>query len=147
MRSGGGDRDSEIRALVILAKRARLLDDDPDAGLLLEEAIALAAGAVPTSIWRRAVAFSAIQAADDGHVERAQALAADALDGSWESARTWVLAQRAVAAAQRASGDLAGARGTLDAVVARFHEAPLAFVEPARADLERVRAALDSAVA
>ena len=95
VRSGGGDRDSEIRALVVLAKRARDKADDPDAARLLEEAVALAAGEVRTSIWRRAVAWSAILAAEAGDVERAERLAADALQGSWESARTWVLAQRA----------------------------------------------------
>jgi tetratricopeptide (TPR) repeat protein len=135
VRSGGGDRDSEIRALVVLAKRARDLDDDPDARLLLEEAIALAAGEVRTSIWRRAVAWSAILAADAGAVPRAQELAADALSGSWESARTWVLAQRAVAAAQRAEGNRAGALATLDAVLGRFRDRPLAFLDVVQSDI------------
>ena len=95
VRSGGGDRDSEIRALVVLAKRARDKADDPDAARLLEEAVALAAGEVRTSIWRRAVAWSAILAAEAGDVERAERLAADALQGpgralapgSWPNAR------------------------------------------------------------
>ena len=128
VRSGCGDRDSEIRALVVLAKRARDLGDHPDAALLLEEAVTLAFGAVRTSIWRRAVAWSAIVAAEAGDVDRAHRLAADALQGSWESARTWVLAQRAVAAAQRAAGNPAGAHATLDAVLGRFRNRPLAFL-------------------
>lgn len=139
VRSGGGDRDSEIRALVILAKRARDKRDDPDAGRLLEEAVALAEGEVRTSIWRRAVAWSAILAAEAGDVEQAQRLAADALQGSWESARTWVLAQRAVAAAQRAGGNRAGAAATLDAVLGRFRDRPLAFLAAARAELDELR--------
>jgi tetratricopeptide (TPR) repeat protein len=135
VRSGGGDRDSEIRALVILAKRARDLADDPDASLLLEEAIALAGGEVRTSIWRRAVAWSAILAAEAGDVPRSERLAADALQGSWESARTWVLAQRAVAAAQKAAGNRAGAEATLTTVLGRFRESPLAFLEVVRTEL------------
>jgi class 3 adenylate cyclase/tetratricopeptide (TPR) repeat protein len=128
VRSGCGDTDSEIRALVVLAKRARDVGDGADAALLLEEAVALADGELRTSIWRRAVAWSAIVAAEDGEVARAKRLAADALQGSWESARTWVLAQRAVAAAQAADGNRAGARATLDAVLGRFRDRPLAFV-------------------
>lgn len=128
VRSGCGDRDSEIRALVVLAKRARDVGDAADAALLLEEAVTLAFGAVRTSIWRRAVAWSAIVAAEAGDVDRAQRLAADALQGSWESARTWVLAQRAVAAAQTAAGNGAGATATLDAVLGRFRQRRLAFV-------------------
>ncbi len=108
VRSGAGDHDSEIRALVVLAKRARDARDDPDAALLLDEAIALAEGDVRTSIWRRAVAWSAILAAEAGATQRAERLAADASSGSWESARTWVLAQRAIAASQRAAGNVAG---------------------------------------
>jgi class 3 adenylate cyclase/tetratricopeptide (TPR) repeat protein len=138
VRTVGGDRDSEIRALVVLAKRARDLADDPDAGRLLDEAIALADGGVRTSIWRRAVAWSAILAAEAGMVERAERLAADALSGSWESARTWVLAQRAVAAAQRAGGNTAGALATLDAVLGRFRDRPLAFVDEVRLDMQRM---------
>jgi hypothetical protein len=140
VRSGGGDRDSEIRALVVLAKRSRELADDPDAALLLEEAIALAAGDVRTSIWRRAVAWSAILAAEAGMVERAEAMAADALSGSWESARTWVLAQRAVAAGQRAAGNRAGALATLDAVLGRFRDRPLAFLDVVRDDIDQMGA-------
>ncbi|MDP1820698.1 MAG: adenylate/guanylate cyclase domain-containing protein [Acidimicrobiales bacterium] len=141
VRSGGGDRDSEIRALVVLAKRARDLADDPDAGRLLEEAIALAAGDVRTSIWRRAVAWSAIIAAESGAVDRAHRLAAEALSGSWESARTWVLAQRAVAAAQRAEGNTAGALATLDAVLGRFRDRPLAFLDVIRNDIRALEPA------
>jgi tetratricopeptide (TPR) repeat protein len=140
VRSGAGDRDSEIRALVVLAKRARAADDDPDAALLLDEAISLAEGDIRTSIWRRAVAWSAILAAEAGAVERAQRLAADALSGSWESARTWVLAQRAVAAAQRAAGNEAGALATLDAVLGRFRESPLAFLAVVRDDIRDLQA-------
>ena len=140
VRSGGGDRDSEIRALVVLAKRSRDLADDPDAALLLEEAIALAAGDVRTSIWRRAVAWSAILAAEAGLVERAERMAAAALSGSWESARTWVLAQRAVAAAQRAGGNEAGALATLDAVLGRFRDRPLAFLDVVRDDIQKMGA-------
>ena len=88
-----------------------------------------------TSIWRRAVAWSAILAAEAGDVDRAQRLAADALSGSWESARTWVLAQRAVAAAQRAAGNDAGALATLDAVLGRFRDRPLAFLAVVRDEL------------
>ena len=138
VRTVGGDRDSEIRALVVLAKRARDLADDPDAGRLLDEAIALADGGVRTSIWRRAVAWSAILAAEAGMVERAERLAADALSGSWESARTWVLAQRAVAAAQQAGGNTAGALATLDAVLGRFRDRPLAFLDVVRLDMQRM---------
>jgi class 3 adenylate cyclase/tetratricopeptide (TPR) repeat protein len=135
VRSGGGDRDSEIRALVVLAKRSRDRGDDADAALLLEEAVTLAGGDVLTSIWRRAVAWSAIVAAEAGDVDRAQRLAAGALQGSWESARTWVLAQRAVAAAQAAAGNRAGARATLDAVLGRFRDRPLAFVAAVHGEL------------
>jgi tetratricopeptide (TPR) repeat protein len=136
VRSGAGDRDSEIRALVVLAKRARDLGDAADAALLLDEAVTLAFGAVRTSIWRRAVAWSAIVAAEAGDVERAQRLAADALQGSWESARTWVLAQRAMAGAQRAAGNRAGALATLDAVLGRFRHRPLAFLAVVHAELQ-----------
>ncbi len=135
VRNGGGDRDSEIRALVVLAKRARDLGDDPGSADLLAEAVNLAGGEVRTSIWRRAVAWSAIVAAESGDVERAQQLSADALQGSWESARTWVLAQRAVAAAHRAAGNRPGARATLDAVLGRFRDRPLAFVAVVRDEL------------
>lgn len=135
VRSGGGDSDSEIRALVVLAKRAHALGDRAQASLLIEEAIGLAGGEVRTSVWRRAVAWAAILAAEAGDLARAQQLAADAVDGSWESARTWVLAQRAVAAVQAASGDRRGAQATLRAVVDRFRDRPLAFVDAARADL------------
>jgi tetratricopeptide (TPR) repeat protein len=135
VRSGGGDRDSEIRALVVLAKRARDRAEDADAALLLEEAVTLAGGDVLTSIWRRAVAWSAIVAAEAGDVDRAQRLAADALQGSWESARTWVLAQRAASAAQKAAGNRAGARATLDAVLGRFRDRPLAFVAAVHGEL------------
>jgi tetratricopeptide (TPR) repeat protein len=145
VRSGQGDRDSEIRALVVLAKRARDRDDDPDARQLLDEAIGLAAGEIRTSIWRRAVAWSAILAADAGEVERAQELAADALSGSWESARTWVLAQRAVAAAQRAGGNRAGALATLDAVLGRFRDRPLAFLDVVRSDIRDLQAGSEPA--
>jgi hypothetical protein len=140
VRSGGGDRDSEIRALVVLATRARELGDDPDAALLREEAITLAAGDVRTSIWRRAVAWAAIITAEAGAVERAQRMGAAALSGSWESARTWVLAQRAVAAAQRAAGNEAGALATLDAVLGRFRDRPLAFLDVVRDDIQKMGA-------
>jgi class 3 adenylate cyclase/tetratricopeptide (TPR) repeat protein len=140
VRSGAGDRDSEIRALVILAKRARSLPGDADAAMLLEEAVTLAAGDVRTSIWRRAVAWSAIVAAEAGAVERAERMAAAALRGSWESARTWVLAQRAVAAAQRAAGNEAGALATLDAVHGRFGDRPLAFLGVVQDDVDEMGA-------
>lgn len=143
VRNGDGDRDSEIRALVILAKRSVLLQDDPDAGRLLAEAVELAAGEVPTSIWRRAVAVSALLVARHGEAARAGRLAADALDGSWESARTWVLATRAVAAAQRADGDLPGALRTLRQALERFEGRPLAFVQPVRDDVRSVQSELD----
>src|SRR3546814_11324813 len=68
---------------------ARGMGADDESALLLDEAITLAGGEVRTSIWRRAVAMAAIQAADEGDAARAQRLAADALSGSWESARTW----------------------------------------------------------
>lgn len=138
VRSGGGDRDSEIRALVILAKRARGMGADDESALLLDEAITLAGGEVRTSIWRRAVAMAAIQAADEGDAARAQRLAADALSGSWESARTWVLAQRAMAAAQASAGNHAGAVATLDAILGRFQDRPLAFLGAVRDDLSRL---------
>lgn len=141
VRSGGGDRDSEIRALVILAKRARGMGEGEESALLLDEAISLAGGEVRTSVWRRAVAMAAIQAAEEGDVERAQQLAADALSGSWESARTWVLAQRAVAAAQWAAGNRAGALATLDEVLGRFRERPLAFLAAVRDDIRRLSGA------
>jgi class 3 adenylate cyclase/tetratricopeptide (TPR) repeat protein len=140
VRSGAGDRDSEIRALVVLAKRARTSGDDPDAAVLLDEAVTLAAGDVRTSIWRRAVAWSAIVSAEGGAVDQAERLAAAALRGSWESARTWVLAQRAVAAAQRAAGNDAGALATLDAVLGRFGDRPLAFLDVVRDDIQRMGA-------
>ncbi|MEQ1788546.1 MAG: hypothetical protein ABL966_15950, partial [Acidimicrobiales bacterium] len=143
VRSGDGDRDSEIRALVILAKRSVVLAADPDAGRLLDEAIELASGDIPTSIWRRAVAFAAILAAHDGDAERAQQLASSALEGSWESARTWVLATRAVAAAQRAAGDADGALVTLEAALDRFEGRPLAFVDAVRDDVRLVQNELD----
>lgn len=142
VRSGAGDRDSEIRALVVLAKRARAMGADADAGLLLEEAVGLADGAVRTSIWRRAVAMSALQAADDGSTERAERLAAAAADGAWESARTWVLAQRARAAAQRATGHPTDALATLEATIDRFADRPLAFVVPAEEEAEHLRRSL-----
>lgn len=135
VRSGGGDRDSEIRSLVVLAKRARDLGERGEARALLEEAIALADGAVRTSIWRRAVAWSAILTAEGGEVRRSKQLAAAALRGSWESARTWVIAQRAIATAQLADGNRAGALATLDAVLGRFRDRPLAFVEAVRAEV------------
>ncbi|MDQ2648109.1 MAG: hypothetical protein M3Z03_00985, partial [Actinomycetota bacterium] len=142
VRSGGGDRDSEIRALVVLAKRARDLGEPAEASRLLEEAIALADGEVRTSIWRRAVAWSAILTAEGGDVRRSKQLAAAALRGSWESARTWVIAQRAIATAQAADRNIAGALATLDAVLGRFRDRPLAFVEAVRADVR----ALESSV-
>jgi class 3 adenylate cyclase/tetratricopeptide (TPR) repeat protein len=143
VRSGGGDRDSEIRALVVLAKRARELGSPPDARRHLDEAIALADGEVCTSIWRRAVAWSAIVAAEDGDVARSKELAAAALQGSWESARTWVLAQRAMAAAQAADGNRAGAAATLDAVLGRFRDRPLAFVDAVRAEVRSLEGPAD----
>ena len=135
VRSGGGDSDSEIRALVVLAKRCSLLGERAEATLLIEEAIGLADGGIRTSVWRRAVALAAILAAEAGDLPRAERLAADAVQGSWESARTWTLAQRAVAAVQRASGNPAGAKATLDAVLDRFRDRPLAFVDGVRSDI------------
>jgi class 3 adenylate cyclase/tetratricopeptide (TPR) repeat protein len=135
VRSGSGDADSEIRALVVLSKRASSLGDDRSAGALIDEAIDLADGAVRTSIWRRAAALAAILAANAGDVARAEDLAAAAVQGSWESARTWTLAQRATAAVQRARGNQAGARATLQAVLDRFRDRPLAFVDGVRDDL------------
>jgi class 3 adenylate cyclase/tetratricopeptide (TPR) repeat protein len=143
VRSGGGDRDSEIRALVVLAKRARDLGAPGDARLHLEEAVALADGEVCTSIWRRAVAWSAIVAAEGGEVARSKELAAAALQGSWESARTWVLAQRAVAAAQAAEGNRVGALATLDAVLGRFRDRPLAFVDAVRNEVRSLEGAVE----
>ncbi|MGK2948146.1 MAG: ATP-binding protein [Acidimicrobiales bacterium] len=139
VRSGGGDRDSEIRALVVLAKRAQAMGADADAGLLLEEAVGLADGAVRTSIWRRAVAMSALLAADEGATERAERLSGAAADGAWESARTWVLAQRARAAAQRAAGQRRDALATLESTIERFSDRPLAFVLPAQQEAEQLR--------
>ncbi len=147
VRRGGGDRDSEIRALVVLAKRARATGDDVDAGLLLEEAITLAGGAVRTSIWRRAVAISALLAAETGSLERATRLAEAADDGAWESARTWILAQRARAAAAGASGDAAGSLAILERAIERFDGRPLAFVEPALEEAEHLRRALGAPTA
>ncbi len=140
VRGGGGDSDSEIRALVVLAKRARALGERADAARLIEEAVGLAEGAVRTSIWRRAVALAAILAAEAGDVPRAEQLAAEAVSGSWESARTWALAQRAAAAAQRAGGNPAGARATLEAVLDRFRDRPLAFVDGVREDIRDLAA-------
>jgi tetratricopeptide (TPR) repeat protein len=139
--AGGGDRDSEIRALVVLAKRARSLGRPAEATQLLEQATGLAPGEVRTSIWRRAAALGAIVAAETGDLPRAQQLAADAVAGSWESARTWVLAQRAVAAVQRAAGNRPGAHATLTAVLDRFGDRPLAFVDAVREDLRALSAA------
>lgn len=142
VRSGGGDRDSEIRALVVLAKRAQQMGAGADAGLLLEEAVGLADGAVRTSIWRRAVAMSALQAAGEGATERAERLAAAASDGAWESARTWVLAQRARAAAQRSAGAPSDALATLEETLERFVDRPLAFVVPAQQEAAELRRSL-----
>ena len=44
-------------------------------------------------------------------------------------------AERAVAAAQRAAGNRPGARATLDAVLGRFRDRPLAFVAVVRDEL------------
>ncbi len=140
VRSGGGDRDSEIRALVVLAKRAQASAATDETAVLLDEAISLAGGEVRTSIWRRAVALAAIQAAEEGDVPRAKRLAADALSGSWESARTWVLAQRAVAAAEAAAGNRGVALATLEAVLGRFRDRPLAFLGAVRDDIDRLAA-------
>jgi hypothetical protein len=105
--------------------------------------VALADGEVCTSIWRRAVAWSAIVAAEGGEVARSKELAAAALQGSWESARTWVLAQRAVAAAQAAEGNRVGALATLDAVLGRFRDRPLAFVDAVRNEVRSLEGAVE----
>ncbi len=135
VRAGSGDRDSEIRSLVVLAKRARLVGDESGACRFLEEAATLAPATIRTSVWRRAVALRAIEAADSGDVDGAHRLAADANTGAWESARTWILAQRAAAAALRAGGDSEGARTALEAALRRFDQVALAFLEPVRDDL------------
>ncbi|HEX4868750.1 MAG TPA: hypothetical protein VFV32_14160, partial [Acidimicrobiales bacterium] len=110
------------------------------AARLLEQATGLAPGEVRTSIWRRAGALGAIVATETGNLPRAQQLAADAVAGSWESARTWVLAQRSLAAVQRAVGNDPGARATLTAVLDRFGDRPLAFVDAVRDDLRALTA-------
>jgi hypothetical protein len=53
-----------------------------------------------------------------------------------------VIAQRAIATAQAADSNPAGALATLDAVLGRFRDRPLAFVEAVRADVR----ALESSV-
>jgi hypothetical protein len=139
VRSGGGDRDSEIRALVVLAKRARDTADLVAATDYLDEAVALADGEVPTNIWRRAMAWSAIVAAERGDIDRAVAEAEAACHGAWESARTWVVAQRAVAAAALAAGNPEAASATLDAVIGRFRDRPLAFLDAVRQEVRALQ--------
>jgi tetratricopeptide (TPR) repeat protein len=108
VRGGVGDRESELRALLVLAG-AEPVDG---ARVLLEEAAAVAAGA-PTSTARAAAAELAVLLARAGDLGEARRLAAVAADGAEESLRAWVPARRAEAVVLACSGDEAGARSVL----------------------------------
>ena len=122
---------------MVLAKRARDLGDDPDVGATCSaEAVDLAGGEVRTSIWRRAVAWSAILAAEAGR-RRAGAAArgrrAPAARGR-APARGCSPSGRWPPRSGRRATD-AGALATLDAVLGRFRDRPLAFLAVVRDEL------------
>ena len=108
VRGGVGDRETELRALLVLART----DPSETGRVLLEEAAELAAG-VPTSTARQVSAELAVRLALAGDLETARSLADAAADGSAESLRAWVPARRAEAALLRASGDEDAARSVL----------------------------------
>ncbi|MGH9187068.1 MAG: hypothetical protein ACRD0U_14800, partial [Acidimicrobiales bacterium] len=150
VRSGVGERDSEHRALLVLAAAAIATGDRDGGRLSLEEAVALG-GTPPTSMWRQAnAALAMCLAADDtrhgaegrmggqpGSAARAFDHAALASDGAEDSAGTWVAARRATAAALVAEGRLDEAATELRVALARFDGA-LAFLAPVRKDLGHV---------
>lgn len=105
VRGGVGDRETELRALLVLARTEQW----ETGRVLLEEAAELAAG-VATSTARQVAAELAVRLAQSGDLDAARSLAATAADGADESLRAWVPARRAEAAVLRASGDEDGAR-------------------------------------
>ncbi len=120
IRSGAGDRDSEIRSLVALGRERRLAGELDAALRFLEEAIDLGDPDLPTSAWRRASSHLAVVLAAAGDLEASRRAADRALDGSYESVRTWTLAVQGDAAARAAAGDHTGAAQELRAVLARL---------------------------
>jgi class 3 adenylate cyclase/tetratricopeptide (TPR) repeat protein len=108
VRGGGGERESEVRALVALARAVG--EGTDDARLLLEEAVGLRGDGPATTAWRHAAAALALLEADGGDGARALALAAEAADGSEESAETRDVAAAALSAAVAAASEQGGAR-------------------------------------
>lgn len=108
VRGGVGDRETELRALLVLAGA----EDDDGARVLLEEAATLAAG-VPTSTARATAAELSMLLARAGDLDEARRLATVAADGAEESLRAWVPARRAEATVLACGGDDAGARSVL----------------------------------
>lgn len=123
VRAGVGDRDSEQRALVVLAGVASARGDLRAARVLLEEALAVGPSA-PTTTGRVVRAELAAVLARSGAPEEALAFAEQALDGGNESLRSWVPAMRSRAAARAALGDVTGAEGDLAALASRAPGAP-----------------------
>ena len=137
IRSGAGDRDSEIRSLVALGRERHQAGDLDGALRHLEEAIDLGDPSLPTSAWRRASSHLAVTLADLGDVAGSRNAADLALDGAHESVRTWTRAMQGDAAAHAAAGDPASAVESLRRVLARLSHRPLAFLAPVRRDLTR----------
>ncbi len=135
VRSGIGDQDSGMRALVTLARLARRSGDHNGAQLLLGEAVAMRTAATATDTWRQANADLALVRVADGDLEGAVPLAAAAADGAEESARTLALAQRALAGVAVAAGRTEDAVVALESVLARHGHRPLAYLDDVRADL------------
>lgn len=103
VRGGSGDRDSELRALVALARAEQAADPDA-ARLALEEAVSLRGDEPATTAWRQAAARLALLEVGGGDPARALALAAAASDGAGECPATERVASEALAAAVAAAG-------------------------------------------
>ena len=117
VRSGVGDRDTEIRALVVLAV-ATERSSPAGARLLLEEAVGLLGESPPTTSWRQAHAeLARVLAPSD---PAAALLAARVAVGEAAAVRSWVPGMRALAAALEAAGDVEEAAAVRDELQRRL---------------------------
>ena len=88
VRSGLGDEDTGMRALIVLAEATGRAGDPDAAELLLEEAVALRRSETATDTWRQANARLAVARAQRGDLAGAEVSLAAADDGTAESVRT-----------------------------------------------------------
>ena len=117
VRSGLGDQDVGLRALLILAELRTVAGDLDEAQLLLEEAVSTRAVHTPTETWRQASARLAMVLCEQGDRVGALERLAAAEAGPTETLRTTAARAEAQVRLARADGRTEDAAAIADAIL------------------------------